>query len=61
MSKLTQVEVAYLMQVLSPKDCQICIWREGDEEKFRCFSNGESPCRVFIDKVFQGLEEADLI
>jgi hypothetical protein len=49
------------MQVLSPQDCQICIWRERDEEKYRCLSNGECPCRIFVDKVFQGLEKADLI
>jgi hypothetical protein len=61
MTKLTEAEVAYLMQVLPPRDCQICIWRERDEEKYRCFSNGETPCRVFVDKVFQGLEKADLI
>ena len=61
MTKLTEAEIAYLMQVLSPQDCQICIWRERDEEKYRCFSNGECPCRTFVDKVFQGLEKADLI
>jgi hypothetical protein len=61
MTKLTEAEITYLMQVLSPQDCRICIWRDQDEEKYRCFSNGESPCRVFVDKVFQGLEKADLI
>jgi hypothetical protein len=61
MMKFTEGEVAYLMQVLAPKDCTICIWREREEEKHHCFSNGEAPCRTFIDKVFQGLEKANLI
>lgn len=61
MNKLTEAEISYLMQVLSPHDCRTCIWRDREEEKFRCFSSGECPCRVFVDKVFQGLEKADLI
>ncbi len=59
--KLTEDEISYLMQVLTPADCKQCIWRNLEDEKFRCFSNGDSPCRVFADKVFQGLERADLI
>jgi hypothetical protein len=59
--KFTEGEVAYLMHALTPKDCKICIWREREEEKHHCFSNGEAPCRAFIDKVFQGLEKANLI
>jgi hypothetical protein len=61
MMKFTEGEVAYLMQVLAPKDCKICIWRDREEEKHYCFSNGEAPCQTFIDKVFQGLEKANLI
>jgi hypothetical protein len=59
--KLTEEEISWLMNVLTPGDCKSCIWREREEEKFRCFPNGDSPCKVFIDKVFQGLESADLI
>ncbi len=59
--KLTEDEISYLMQILTPADCKLCIWRNLEDEKFRCFSNGDSPCRVFADKVFQGLERADLI
>jgi hypothetical protein len=59
--KLTEEEISWLMNVLTPGDCKSCIWREREEEKFRCFPNGDSPCKVFIDKVFQSLESADLI
>lgn len=61
MNKLTESEIAWLMNVLTPRDCKSCIWREGEEEKFRCFPSGDSPCKVFADKVFQGLERAELI
>jgi hypothetical protein len=59
--KLTEAEIAWLMSALTPGDCKSCIWREQDEEKYRCFPSGDSPCKVFVDKVFQGLERADLI
>lgn len=59
--KLTEAEISYLMQVLTPPDCKQCIWKDREDEKYRCFSNGDSPCRVFADKVFQGLERAELI
>lgn len=59
--KLTEAEIAWLMSALTPGDCKSCIWREQDEEKYRCFPNENSPCQVFVDKVFQGLERADLI
>jgi hypothetical protein len=61
MNKLTEAEIAWLMSVLTPGDCKSCIWREQEEERYRCFRSGDSPCKVFVDKVFQGLERADLI
>lgn len=60
-NKLTEAEIAWLMKALTPGDCTSCIWREREEEKFRCFPCGESPCKIFADKVFQGLERAELI
>ncbi len=59
--KLSEAEVAWLMNVLTPGDCNSCIWHEREEEKSGCFPNGDSPCKDFVDKVFQGLESADLI
>jgi len=61
MNKLTETEIAWLMSILTTGDCKSCIWREREEEKYRCFPSGDSPCKVFADKVFQGLERADLI
>jgi hypothetical protein len=61
MTKLTEAEILWLENVLTPPDCKSCIWREREEEKHRCFPNGESPCNVFVDKVFFGLEKANLI
>jgi hypothetical protein len=59
--KLTEAEVAWLMRVLTPDDCNSCVWREREEEKYRCFPCGDSPCKVFADKVFYGLERSGLI
>jgi hypothetical protein len=59
--KLTEAEIAWLMDVLTPRDCNSCIWREGEEERYHCFPNGNSPCKVFADKVFSGLERSGLI
>jgi hypothetical protein len=50
-----------LMNVLTPADCNSCIWREKEEDRFQCFPNGHSPCKVFADKVFYGLEKSGLI
>ena len=61
MNKLTEAEIAWLMSALTPGDCKSCIWREEEEEKYRCFPSGDSPCKIFVDKVFQGLERAELI
>ena len=61
MTKLTEAEVAWLMCALTPGDCKTCVWREQEEDKYQCFPSGESPCKVFADKVFQGLEKAELI
>ncbi len=60
-NKFTEAEIAWLMNALNLADCKTCIWHEREEEKFRCFPHGESPCKVFVDRVFQGLERADLI
>ena len=59
--KLTEAEIAWLMNALTPGDCNSCIWREKEEEKFHCFPNGDSPCKIFADKVFHGLERSGLI
>jgi hypothetical protein len=59
--KLTEAEIAWLMNVLTPRDCNSCIWRDGEEERYNCFPNGNSPCKVFADKVFSGLERSGLI
>jgi len=61
MTKLTETEILWLEDALTPKDCGSCIWREREEEKYRCFPNGEAPCKLFVDKVFHGLEIANLI
>ena len=61
MNKLTEAEITWLMSVLTPGDCKSCIWRDQEEERYHCFRSGDSPCKVFVDKVFQGLERADLI
>lgn len=61
MNKLTEDEIVWLMSALTHRDCKGCIWREREEEKYRCFPSGDSPCKVFVDKVFQGLERAELI
>lgn len=59
--KLTEAEIAWLMNVLTPGDCKSCIWRDKEEDKFQCFPNGDSPCKIFADKVFHGLERSGLI
>lgn len=59
--KLTEAEIAWLMTVLTPRDCKCCIWREREEDRYQCFPNGNSPCKVFADKVFSGLERSGLI
>lgn len=59
--KLTEEEIAWLMKALTPEDCKLCVWREREEEKYRCFPSGESPCKIFVDKVFSGLERSGLI
>jgi hypothetical protein len=61
MNKLTEAEIAWLMCALTPGDCKSCVWREHEEDKYQCFPSGESPCKLFVDKVFQGLERAELI
>ena len=61
LNKLTEAEVAWLMSVLTPGDCKSCIWKEREEEKYRCFPSGDSPCKAFADKVFYGLERSGLI
>ena len=60
-NKLSEEEIAWLMSVLTPGDCKSCIWRNREEEKYRCFPCGESPCKVFADKVLYGLERSGLI
>ncbi|NWF54221.1 MAG: hypothetical protein HXY45_05445 [Syntrophaceae bacterium] len=59
--KLTEAEIAWLMNALAPGNCKACIWQEKEEDKFQCFPNGDSPCKVFVDKVFHGLEKSGLI
>ena len=61
MTKLTEAEVAWLMCALTPGNCKSCVWREKAEDKYRCFPSGDSPCKVFIYKILQGLEKAELI
>ncbi len=61
MTKLTENEILWLEDALTPKHCSSCIWRKGENEKYHCFPNGEAPCQLFVDKVFQGLEIANLI
>ena len=61
MDKLNEAEISWLMSALTPRDCKSCIWREQEEEKFHCFPSGDSPCKVFADKVFYGLERSGLI
>jgi len=59
--KLTEAEIAWLMTVLNSRECNCCIWREREEDRYQCFPNGKSPCKVFADKVFGGLEKSGLI
>jgi hypothetical protein len=60
-SKLTEAEIAWLMNALTSADCGCCIWRDKAEDRYRCFPNGESPCKAFADKIFSGLERSGLI
>ena len=60
-NKLTEKEIAWLMDSLTVKDCKSCIWQESEEDRYLCFPGGNAPCKIFADKVFQGLEHADLI
>jgi hypothetical protein len=59
--KLTEAEIAWLMNALTLGDCKSCIWREREEDRYQCFPSGNSPCKVFADKVFHGLEKSGLI
>jgi hypothetical protein len=59
--KLTEAEIAWLMNALTLGDCNSCIWRDKEEDKFQCFPNGDAPCKIFADKVFRGLERSGLI
>ena len=61
MAKLTEAEIAWLMSALTTADCKSCVWRDREEDRYGCFPSGDSPCKVFADKVLQGLERADLI
>jgi len=61
MTKLTEAEISWLMNALTPADCKTCIWREKEEEKHRCVPIGDAPCKTFADKIFHGLERANLI
>ncbi len=61
MEKFNEEEIAWLMQALNPGHCPSCIWLKKEEEKFKCCPNGEAPCQIFVDRVFQGLERAGLI
>ncbi len=61
MTKLTETEISWLMNALIPKDCKLCIWLEDEEEKYRCFPTGDSPCKAFADEVLKGLEKAEMI
>jgi hypothetical protein len=49
------------MRILTPDDCNSCVWREREEEKYHCFPCADSPCKAFADKVFDGLERSGLI
>jgi hypothetical protein len=61
LSKLTEAEIAWLMNTLASADCGRCIWRAKAEERYQCFPNGDSPCKAFADKIFSGLERSGLI
>lgn len=60
MEKFNEEEIAWLMHALNPGNCKSCVWCK-EEQKFQCCLNGEAPCQIFADKVFQGLERAGLI
>ena len=61
MTKLTEGEISWLMAALTLRDCRSCIWREREEDRHQCFPSGDAPCKIFADKVLQGLETAELI
>jgi hypothetical protein len=61
MTKLTEGEISWLMSALILRDCSTCIWRENQDDRYACFSRGDAPCKLFADKVLQGLERAELI
>jgi hypothetical protein len=61
MMKLTEGEISWLMSALILRDCGACIWQESREDRYGCFSRGDAPCKLFADKVLQGLERAELI
>ncbi len=61
MTKLTEGEISWLVTALILRDCASCIWKENEEERARCFSRSDAPCKLFADKVLQGLEQAELI
>ncbi len=61
MTKLTEGEISWLVNALILRDCNSCIWTENGEERYACFSRGDAPCKLFADKVLQGLEKAELI
>ncbi len=61
MTKLTEGEISWLVSALILRDCGSCIWKEDEEERTGCFPQGDAPCKLFADKVLQGLERAELI
>ncbi len=61
MNKLTEGEISWLMTALILRDCNSCIWKKEEEDRYRCFPLRDAPCKLFADKVLQGLEQAELI
>ena len=61
MTKLTEGEISWLMTALTLRDCSTCVWRDREEDRSLCFPSGNAPCKLFADKVLQGLEDAQLI
>jgi hypothetical protein len=61
MTKLTEGEICWLVNALILRDCTSCIWMANEEDRHACFSHGDAPCKLFTDKVLQGLEQAELI
>ena len=61
LSKLTEAEISWLMNALASTDCACCIWRDKEEDRYQCFTNGRTPCKAFTDKIFSELERSGLI